>query len=90
MVKNLELKVFLLIFYRTYKDTLFNGTVVRTKVHMLRSIRLQLYNIMQERLAFSPVCCSRFLLLPNGVQSLPFGHYSIPEGEVETVLEDNE
>jgi len=76
-------------FFSTYKDCLFNNTIVKTKLTMLQSIKLQLYNIQQYRLSFTPICCSRFLLGPNGVKTLPFGHYSIRNGNHETIYDES-
>jgi len=76
------------ITFESYKDTLFNGKILKTKLTMLRSIRMQLYNILMERLTLTPICTSRFLLPPLGVETLPFGHYKINSGIYDTVLED--
>jgi len=72
----------------SYKKTLFRGDITRTSITMLRSIRMQLYNIIMERLTLTPICTSRFLLPPYGVDTLPFGHYKVLTGTHETVLED--
>jgi hypothetical protein len=46
-----------------------------------------MYQIMINRLALSPVCNSRFLLPEYGVETLPFGHYSLLGRVAETVPE---
>jgi len=55
---------------------------------MMQSISMQLYYIIIEGLTLTPICTSRFLLPPYGVDSLSFGHYRLLTGTNETVLED--
>lgn len=57
---------------------------------MMTSLKLQMYNIFSMRKMFTPISESRFLLL-DGLDSIPFGHYSIRDGvEHETVFEERE
>jgi hypothetical protein len=74
----------------TYKDTIFKQNVKTVNLTMMKSLKLQLFHITMHRLAFSPICESRFLLSPYGVSSLPFGHNSIVNGERMTVMEESE
>lgn len=72
--------------FQTYKDTLFKGSVTKIKIHMMRSLKLVMYNIIQNRLAFNPICDSRFLC--DRVTTLAFGNKRIVDGVFESVLED--
>jgi hypothetical protein len=73
--------------FHHYKETLFNKTSQRIPVYGLRSFNLQIYQVLVNRLALSPVSDSRFLIPPFGVESLPYGHYSLRDRVRESVAE---
>jgi hypothetical protein len=74
----------------TYKETLFNSKMKPINICMMRSLKLQLFNITMKRMTFSPISSDRFLLPPNGVESKAFGHYTIIDGEHASVFEEGE
>lgn len=76
--------------FETYRDTMFKDKIDRVVVHLMKSIDLQMFNVMQERLRLTPLSESRFLLPPHGVESFAFGHFAIGKGRRETVLEEPE
>lgn len=67
--------------YESYEDTLLNGNLRRIPIKFFKRQDQQIYQIAQTKLALTNFTTSRYLLGSRGIESIPFGHYSILEGE---------
>lgn len=74
--------------FQSYYDAIFTKQVKRVKVRMFRSMRLQIQTIAMKKLAFTPVNDSRYLLGEYGIESLPYGHYSLVNKTLPLLVED--
>jgi hypothetical protein len=61
-----------------YYNTLFDGKVSSVTQHSIRSYKHKMYVIEQHRIGLSPIDTKRYIL-PNGVDSLAYGHKNIPK-----------
>ncbi|OWF56496.1 hypothetical protein KP79_PYT25540 [Mizuhopecten yessoensis] len=64
--------------FKHYKDCLFQKKVVMSQMNQIRSYKHQIYNISMTKRGLSPFDDKRYLL-QNGISSLAYGHWRIPE-----------
>jgi len=71
--------------FYTYKKTLFGKKIKKQCFNNLRSFKHQIYQTQTNKISFSPVNYSRFLLGEFGIESVPFGYKSLSPGEIDLV-----
>jgi hypothetical protein len=59
-----------------YRDVLVNKGTIRREQHSIQSHAHQLFTQRQNKIALSPFDSKRWIA-PDGVKTLPFGHYSL-------------
>lgn len=62
--------------FSDYKNCLFNKTQILTSMNLIRSKDHKIYSVKSNKLALSPHDQKRYVL-DDGIQTLPFGHYSL-------------
>ncbi|KAK2711782.1 hypothetical protein QYM36_012787 [Artemia franciscana] len=61
-----------------FKETVFEGRVIRTTTNATRSLKLKSYTMEVVRTAISAVS-GKVYILNDGITTLPLGHYKIEE-----------
>ena len=71
--------------FYTYKKTLFKKKFKTQSFNNLRAYQHQIYQTLMEKISFSPVNFSRFLLGEYGIESVPYGYKNLCSEEMELV-----
>jgi hypothetical protein len=63
------------ILHENYKEALFDQTIFRHGMNMLRSQNHQIYGLCVNKLSLSPFDSKRYIM-DDGIHTLAFGHYA--------------
>lgn len=65
------------ITFDDYLDCIERSCEIKRKQNTIRSINHNVYTIEQEKVALSPFDDKRYIIMPNGIDTLAWGHYEI-------------
>jgi len=74
--------------FNSYVNTLIEGNIHRVSMKLFKRMHQQVVQISQLKMAFNSFSASRYLCPPRGLETLPWGHYTLQDGEVEVVTND--
>jgi len=72
----------------TYCKTLKKRKIVYASFRTIRSIKCQLHTILQKKIAFTALSTDRYIL-GDGINTLPYGHFSLINENIMGVEETN-
>lgn len=65
------------ITFDDYVDCIKRSCEIKHKQNTIRSIKHNVYTIEQEKVVLSPFDDKRYIIMPNGVETLAWGHHKI-------------
>lgn len=69
------------ITFEDYYECIVNNCFKSREQHTIRSKKHELYTISMPRIALNPFDDKRFIIQPEGVEILAWGHYKLEEME---------
>lgn len=65
------------ITFKDYIECIQKNCKIKRTQHSIRSLKHDVYTIKQEKIALCPFDDKRYIIKPNGVDTLAWGHYAI-------------